>query len=223
MYRGPMKLGSRSMALTLAVFATQGALVACSDSDSGSSGSSLAGNTTRSPTCLAFQDAACDWTADKCKTVGRAECDNLLQSLFCKADLVMQACIDGYATAPCGAPPAACHDVADKAPAQQLCSQFIDQWCSYAERCKADSKAECVAKLAESVKCSTAVGISPSFPQCQADIDALACPAAGATFKLPEPCNGAVKTWSSSDVSSEPGPGWRVDVVAPVAASLLVR
>ncbi|MCC6646300.1 MAG: hypothetical protein IT374_12100 [Polyangiaceae bacterium] len=171
-------------------------LLACSDSSS--SGSAGPTPTTRTPTCLATLDALCDRSADRCHSSARAECDDSAQSLFCRSDAIVQPCLDALPLAGCADSPAACLGIADPAPAQALCKQFIDDWCSFGERCNLESKAACVASASSSLNCANAIGISPSFPECQAEISALACPAAGVKPALPAKCLGIVKVSSSS-------------------------
>ncbi|MBX3131305.1 MAG: hypothetical protein KF718_31585 [Polyangiaceae bacterium] len=163
--------------------------MACSSGGSGGGGGG--GSGARTDVCLAWQDAACDHFADQCATFSRAECDDFFQSLYCKSDSVMQACMDALPGASCTSLPVACENVADPQPAVNWCTDFIGRYCDRAAACGLASLAECVNAVQSSLNCSLAVGIGPSSGQCHSDLAAASC--AQIESSLPSSCSGVIK------------------------------
>lgn len=178
-------------------------------------------STERSPTCLEWQDALCDWSADKCGQSARAACDDTAQSLYCKSDATMQSCIDALAFAPCSSKaPVACQGVADAAPAKIACQNFIDRYCDHLVGCDVSDRATCLSASASGLDCDKAVGASPSLDACLSSLSSLKCPPAGESPVLPSTCKGVIKLQSFDPLAD--APPWSLEIVS-VVPSLLVE
>jgi hypothetical protein len=172
-----------------------GAFVACSpasDDDGESSAGPRPSSATRSSTCLTWQDATCDYLADKCQSVARDYCDDYTQSLFCESDETVQACIDALATGTCPNTPEACQGVADRAPAKWYCLTFIEALCDRGEACNLESKDQCVESANASLDCDETVGVGPTMETCLSQLGSLSCAALNA-YQLPAACQGVFK------------------------------
>lgn len=164
--------------------------IACSSGGSGGGGA----NGDRTGVCLAWQDAVCDHVADKCGESPRTECDELVQTFFCRSDAVMQACTDALPGATCGTLPAACDNVADPQPAVDWCVQFVNTVCERAVSCEFATLTECLNTLQPTINCSSAIGLGPSADQCNAEIQTASC--AQLDSGLPASCDDVVKSAS---------------------------
>ena len=152
----------------------------------------------RSTTCKAWQDATCDFLADKCQAQSRAECDELYQSLFCKDDSTMQACVGKLSQASCPSPidlPAECKDINDVAPVAAYCKDFARGICKWGVRCKAAAdQAACESEVAVELAatCASAVGLSATADQCLLQLRTHACGG-----QAPASCKGVIKVLSN--------------------------
>jgi hypothetical protein len=164
--------------------------LACFSGCSGSSKSDDGAKSTRSPTCLKWQDAVCDYLADQCHALTRADCDDLYQATYCKDDATMQKCMNAIGTASCPDTPAECTGVVDTEPAIAWCQDFLDAYCAAAETCKLSSKSECLSASAGKLNCANAVGIGPTADQCMTDLGATPC---NQLTALPASCKGVIK------------------------------
>ena len=117
----------------------------------------------------------CDYLADRCQQMTRAECDDTFQSMFCKDDATMKACTAALASAACDPLPAACKSVADPQPAIDWCESFVDVYCTRFEACKMGTKASCISASASALDCSLAVGIGPTADDCMAALPKTPC------------------------------------------------
>ena len=195
---------------TLTVWLASLLVLASACASSGDDSPSLKSSKTRSPTCLAWQKATCDFNVDRCGLFERGACDDTFGSLYCRADGVVQPCFDALATAPCGATPDACYGVADTQPAIEVCRDFEAKYCDRAIQCKvaSDPKA-CVASVDAKLACAGAIGISPSLDDCLAAIPQIECSTFGSV--LPTPCKGLIKTSSSAKSLTTDHPGSPLD------------
>jgi hypothetical protein len=166
------------------------------ESTGGGAGQKYAGK--RSLTCLSWQDEMCDFISDRCQAQTRVECDALYQSLFCKDDSTMQACIAALGSATCPLTfevPQACKDLNDPAPVTEFCQEFGAAVCRWAVRCgQATDQKACEAQTAVELAatCAGGVGLSPSADACLGELVSLACDA-----KAPGNCDGVIKVLSS--------------------------
>lgn len=149
-------------------------------------------NANRSSTCRIWQDATCDYLADRCQSVARDYCDDYTQSLFCESDDTMQACIDALAKGTCPDTPDACEGVSDPVPARWFCRTFIEALCDRGEACGLESKDECVQSATVSLKCDEAIGVGATIETCLAQVESLSCAALNA-YQLPAACQGVIR------------------------------
>jgi len=177
-----------------------GWLGACATDDGGDGGSDIGprpDNATRSATCLQWQDAVCDYEADMCQSMTRAECDDVVQSLFCKSNEVMQACITALAAGTCPDTPDACRGVTDPAPAQWYCDFFADTLCARGETCNLGDKDSCLQEAALELDCDSAVGADPQTDTCLADMASWPCESLQGG-QLPANCQAVIKFMAPS-------------------------
>lgn len=165
-------------------------VAACFSGCSGTASSDAKTTPVRSPTCLQWQDAMCDYLADRCGQTTRADCDNLLKSMFCKDDATMKACTNAVAAAACGPTPEPCKNVADTAPAIAWCKNFVDAYCTRFDECKMGTKDSCLATSGTAIDCSLAVGIGASADTCMATLPSTPCEQMNQT---PAACQGVIK------------------------------
>lgn len=183
-------------------------VVACSGKyDGGGAGTGGVYESKRSATCKNWQNATCDFLADKCQAQSRADCDLLYQSLFCKDDATMQTCIGKLSQATCPAPidlPSECKDINDPAPVAQYCKDFARELCKFGVRCKeASDQAACEAEMAVELAatCSSGVGLSSGADACLSELQTLAC------GSQPSSCKGVIKVLESSPPAKIVHPG----------------
>lgn len=188
------------LAVLCAAFAA-GACSSGSGDDSGGKPGKYAAK--RSATCLAWQDASCDFIADKCSSVTRAECDELYLSLFCESDQSAQACMDALPGATCPTLPDACVKINDPSPVIEFCGEFIEEACKAVVRCEGGTMEDCRLQAQQSLvsTCSYGVGLDPSADQCLAELPTASCEA------LPESCKGVIKTSQQSTATVAPAIG----------------
>ncbi|MFO0568300.1 MAG: hypothetical protein U0263_21745 [Polyangiaceae bacterium] len=187
----------RALGVSMVASALAGGCSGSSSGDGGGAGNEYASK--RSATCKSWQDAMCDFISDKCSGQARPDCDELYQSLFCKDDATMQACIDKLGTASCPsplAPPAECKQINDAQPVVDFCKDFAHEVCAWGVRCKETSdQAACessaLADLAST--CSAGVGLSATADQCLSDLKSNAC-----SGQSPTSCKGVIKVLQST-------------------------
>jgi hypothetical protein len=185
---------------------------ACSSEDASDSGDlgPKPANAARSTTCEQWQDASCDFMADQCSSISRAECDDSFQALFCKSDDEVQACISVLGNASCPDTPDACTGVADVAPAKWYCNTFVDLLCTRGEACDLGAKETCVKEAATSaLDCNAAVGAGPAIETCLSKLSSVACESLSGG-QLPAECQGVIKVLQSTATLSSPHawPSW---------------
>jgi hypothetical protein len=164
-------------------------ITGCSSSSSGGGGGTGTGV---SSVCAAWQDRMCDFAADQCGVLDRAECDDDYQSIHCKSDAAAQACLDQLDGADCTSSLSACtfEAVADPAPAIAACKTFVTEICKRSVACGASTdQATCEAEAQTQIDCDRALGVSPDFDTCVEAIRSMDCNAEA----LPDPCVGAIK------------------------------
>jgi hypothetical protein len=174
-------------------------LFACGSDDGSSGGPGL--DTARSPACLDLLDAECDYHADKCGEMSRAQCDDIFGSLFCESDATASACSAVLRPASCGETPQACLGIADRDRAQAVCSDLMGVFCAEIEKCAGTDSASCRAQL-EAQVCSTAIGVRQDVDTCVAAVPGGCSPEG--TFTTPPACQGVVKSTSQTASLSRP-------------------
>jgi hypothetical protein len=164
----------RSAACSIALLLLLGC-AADDASEAGVDGDNPPENVVRSETCLAMQDAYCDFVSDQCSTQPRDECESATRTIFCHADEKVQSCLDALGSATCPDFPDECRGIMDPAPAQWYCNEVVDALCTRQAACKIATRSECMANLADEVDCSTVVGASPEIDDCLTLADNLPC------------------------------------------------
>lgn len=165
--------------------------------DGGSAGAGTKYASKRSLTCRQWQDAMCDFIADECQAQTRPECDELYQSLFCRDDATMSACLGALGSASCASPaevPVECREINDAAPVLEYCKDFGREVCKWGVRCQqATDQAACESQVALDLSdtCAAGVGLSSSADQCLTDLQTHACGSEG-----PASCKGVIKLLS---------------------------
>lgn len=201
-YHSPMSPRLPPLAAAVLLF------VACSGKYDGDGGSGGEYDSKRSTTCKSWQDATCDFLADKCQAQTRADCDLLYQSLFCKDDGTMQTCIGKLSQASCPSPidlPAECKNINDAAPVAEYCKDFARAACKFGVRCKeASDQAACEAEMAVELAatCSSGVGLAPGADACLSELTSLACGS-----QVPASCKGVIKVLNDSPAAEVVHPG----------------
>ena len=158
--------------------------------------------TSRSSTCIAWQKAECDFIADRCKQMSRADCDDQFSAIFCTSDDgKLSACMQVLPTATCGTTPMACGGTLDAAPAIAACNAYLERVCAHDVKCMAATKDECLTAAKQQIDCSRAVGAKPALDACFTKLDALAC----GTTALPDECKGAILVSQGANETTPPG------------------
>jgi len=118
------------------------------------------------------------------------QCYDQASAISCISDSVAASCADALGSSSCSTPPSGCDlsDLADPAPAQQGCQDFLGAVCNHDVTCTGTTLDACLADAAMQLDCSQAVGVKPQLDQCIAELGALACSATA----LPAPCDSAV-------------------------------
>lgn len=158
---------------------------ACGDDDAG--GSVGRG----SPACQDWQDALCDFMADECGVFTRGQCDEQYQGVTCRSDDEASQCANFFNRSTCAsATPSSVNAcdlavIADPAPAQQACRDFIDRLCVNAFACgQYASEAECAIDAASNLDCDQVAVFKLSYETCLTELDVLSCN----SVELPESC-----------------------------------
>lgn len=165
-------------------------LVGCGGGSDGGGGDGGGASVGRgSAACRDWQDALCDFVSQQCGGLSRALCDEQYQGVSCLSDATATACSNAFNSSSCASPPASCDiaDIADPAPAQQACREFIDHLCASGIRCgQYATDAECQADTTSGgLDCETIAVFKLSYETCLEEIDALSCTAVA----LPASCN----------------------------------
>jgi len=192
-------------------------LMACSGSGGGEEGAGAGSkySSKRSPVCKTWQDAMCDFIADKCQAQSRAGCDELYQSLFCEDDTTMQTCISALGSATCGSPlevPTQCKQINDPQPVGEFCQDFAREVCKFGVRCgEVTDQASCEAAAAVELAptCNAGVGLAASADQCLADLPTAACSGS------PSSCKGVIKMIEGTPAADVMLPWMTLSLAAP--------
>jgi len=143
-----------------------------------------------SPACQDFQDAICDFGADRCGASSRAECDQSFQGIECKSDAAATACANALNAATCGQPASGCDlgAIIDPQPAITRCETLVDAVCDHLMKCsQVSDRATCEAATTNGLNCTQAVSASLSYERCLEQL-AGAC-----GTSLPSSCQGAIR------------------------------
>jgi len=144
-----------------------------------------------SPACQDFQDALCDFTADRCHTLDRGSCDAMLSGIECVSDADASRCANAANEASCGQPVRECDLLAliDSAPAVMGCQRLRSAVCAHASECGLVADRETCESTTEStgLDCTQAISVTPELEQCLDAVDAADC-----STLVPNACRGAV-------------------------------
>ena len=145
-------------------------LVACGG-DGGGGGGDSGGRGRGTPACQDWQDAICDFAADECGGIARAECDSQYKGAECRSDEQASACANAFNQATCLTPPPNCDafDIADPAPAIAKCHGFIEAVCETQAGCgTAGTMEECVTEVEAmlSLDCDNALTVDLRYEEC---------------------------------------------------------
>jgi hypothetical protein len=144
-----------------------------------------------SAACQDFQDAICDFGADRCGASSRAECDASFQGIECKSDSAASGCANALNATACGQRPAGCDlaQVIDPAPAVAKCEALFDAACDHLMACgQVADRATCVATTSAGLSCAQAVSASLDYERCIDEIESASCSVA-----LPQICRAAIR------------------------------
>jgi hypothetical protein len=158
--------------------------VACTSDTSPGRGSSA---------CHDWQDAICDYAADRCNAMTRAMCDSQYQAVTCKSDKQASSCADQFNDSSCGRASASCDidGVADPAPAANACDQLVQSFCARSVACGvSDTQDDCLATpIVQGIDCTKAIAYRLAFETCIKQIETLVC---AAELDLPEICSDVI-------------------------------
>jgi hypothetical protein len=157
--------------LAMAVHAVFALAVGCSG-DSGDNGQHAGRG---SPACNEWQSALCGW-AVRCPVPGGGTCDQV-KAIACKSDAEAKRCAEALSAASCSSPPSNCdvRDIADPAPAQKACNDFVSVSCDWTEKCQPGTRDACLQQAKEVLNCSLVIGVTLAYEQCMSEIPGLAC------------------------------------------------
>ena len=144
-----------------------------------------------SAACQDFQDAACDFGADRCGTTARATCDRVFKGIECKSDSAASACANALNAATCGQPVGSCdlNAIIDPAPAVTRCMQLVDLVCDHLVSCgSVMTREQCTVGTMGVLDCQNAVSTNLAYETCLEQVEGLSCQASG----LPTVCMGAI-------------------------------
>ena len=133
------------------------------------------------PACQRWQDAYCDFAADRCGVLDRGLCDLQGEGVVCLEDRRADLCVDVLANTSCTVVPVGCevYDVADPEPAVELCEQYFLALCESNVRCQLfDSVEECLDYPFFDFDCRRALSITLDFEPCVEQLEVRACDAA---------------------------------------------
>ena len=146
-------------------------VIGCSDDGGDNQGPPGRGT----PACNKWQSAICGW-ASKCPVQGGATCDQV-KGIACKSDAEAERCATAIASATCQTPPANCdlRDMADPAPAQKACNDYVALACDWSEQCQAGTRDACLQKAKEVLDCSLFIGVTLAYEQCVSELPKHPC------------------------------------------------
>lgn len=178
------------VASSIAIGLLLSALYGCGNDDGGGE---TAGRGTDA--CQEWQDAICDFAADKCKGISRSDCEDNYYGVTCKSDKQASDCVAKLKTLSCYNAPIGCDitDVADPKPAIDDCNRFFREFCQKAIECGASATVdECVdqSQANASVSCDEAIAVGPTYDKCMDDIGDMSCTASD----MPDSCTDVILT-----------------------------
>ena len=142
--------------------------------------------------CRDYQDAVCDFGADRCHAIDRSTCDEQLRGIECRSDEKASACANTLNHAVCGQPVNECDftQVADPAPAIAHCKEIVSAICDHLMTCGSfnDRDACVTAVTAAGLDCDRALAVSESYEQCLKEARTFAC-----TETTPSSCKGVIR------------------------------
>lgn len=142
--------------------------------------------------CRDFQDAACDFGADRCMRIDRKTCDATFGGIECSSDELASGCANALNDAVCGQLPAACpvQQIVDPRPAIARCNTLLDRLCGYLVRCGGQASVEVCRTQATSmlgIDCAQALSATLNYEPCLDALEGLAC-----TAEFPALCRGVI-------------------------------
>jgi hypothetical protein len=170
---------SRRVWMRLLLVAVTLGIVACSNAVSRGRGDSDSGVGRGTKACRDWQDAICDYAADRCHMLSRDTCDQQYQGATCKSDAAASSCATQLDKSACGRAPEGCSltGVADPGPAARACDQLFDAFCERyiscglfetTEACRADPSVMIV-------DCAKAIAYNLDYEACFEEAQALQC------------------------------------------------
>jgi len=164
------------------------------DDDDEEAKCNLPGGARGTPECQRWQVAICDF-GSSCGSLGQCDCIGQTSGIECVSDAEATRCADALKSATCSntSELAGCDitEMANRAPAQAGCLQYLDTVCQADERCGGGDAATCVTLHngtgTGQIDCTRAVALTLSFEKCLSELNALEC---GADF--PSACEGSV-------------------------------
>jgi hypothetical protein len=145
-----------------------------------------------SAACQDFQDATCDFAADRCKRIDRSICDQGFRGIECTSDDLASSCANALNAAVCGQPVAACpiQQLVDPQPAIARCNTLLDRLCGHLTTCGAATSVEACRMQANTmlgIDCAQALSASLNYEPCLEALEGLAC-----TAQIPSVCRGVI-------------------------------
>jgi hypothetical protein len=145
-----------------------------------------------SAACHAWQDAVCDYAADRCGAMTRSECDSQYQAVTCQSDDAARSCADDFNTSRCGRASASCDldAIADPAPATRACDDLVQHFCARSVSCGAsETQDACLATpTVKGIDCGKAIAYRLAYEQCFQQVDTLDC----TVLELPPICSDVI-------------------------------
>jgi hypothetical protein len=170
---------SRRVSMRFLLAALTFGVVACSNAGSVDRSESDSGAGRGTKACRDWQDAICDYAADRCEMLSRKTCDQQYQGATCKSDAAASRCATQLDQSACGRAPDTCalNVVADPGPAARACDRFLDAYCERYVSCGLFKTAEaCRADPAvTSIDCGKAIAYNLDYEACFEEAQALEC------------------------------------------------
>src|ERR1700748_2097031 len=159
--------------------------VACSNTNENHSSSQGRG----SAACRAWQDAVCDYAADRCGAMTRSDCDAQYQAVTCLSDAAASSCAQNFNASACGRASASCDldSIADPAPAARACDDLVQHFCARSVSCGvSETQDACLATpVVQGIDCTKAIAYRLAYEQCFQQVDTLDC----SPLELPAICH----------------------------------
>jgi len=167
--------------------------------DSEDDGSESAERERGSEICRQWHDAICEWAADKCGIMKRADCDADYNSVFCVDDEVVAQCVNQLSNASCMSPPIGCDitDIGNPQEGSHWCERYLEAVCQVDVRCGASTTIE-ECKVVSGIDCSDVIGADSEFEDCIQELENLRC-----GDPVPYICQGVVVIAESTAMTGQ--------------------